>query len=156
MDIGTLGELDVINYLRKIKACSIYVPLNDKGIDLVAVIGKRFYQIQVKTSKFQKHSYFWFDLHEDKMVYSNNTLYVFVCKVPSRHRMMGKKWNFIVVPSQQIRKWIGEGKMARKKSNPKIFNMFFYPDEVDSRWLYKNKRKEIDLTKYWNNFSNMD
>ncbi len=151
-DIGTLGELEVMEYLSKVKGCSVYVPLVDRGIDLIAVARKSFYQIQVKTSKFQRASYFWFDLHERKMVYTRNTYYIFVCKIPGRHKLMGKKSNFIVVPSLKIRGWIAQGAIARKQSDREIFNIFIYPDDAKRTWTYKNKKRNIDFTPYWNRF----
>lgn len=79
-EIGLLGELEVINFLKKLKH-SVYVPLKDEGVDFISVGRSGFYQLQVKTSMFQKKSYFWFDLHKNKMKYSDNTFYIFVCKV---------------------------------------------------------------------------
>jgi len=52
--IGHLGEMAVMDFLQKRKSMEVYLPIKDKGIDLVAVKGGNFYQIQVKTSKFQK------------------------------------------------------------------------------------------------------
>ena len=77
----------------------IYLPLKEKGIDFVAVKSGKFYEIQVKTSMFQKNSYFWFDLYKSKMVYSKNTFYVFVCLTMSRRQFMNKANNCIVIPS---------------------------------------------------------
>jgi len=81
MEIGIIGELQVIEHLKKKLNVITYLPYQDKGIDFIIVKGNRFYQIQVKTSKLQKFSYFWFDLMLDKMVFSNNTIYIFNCFV---------------------------------------------------------------------------
>ena len=69
MEIGVLGELQVIDYLEKELSYENYIPMKDRGIDLISVKKNNFYYIQVKTSKFQKGSYFWFDLILEKMIY---------------------------------------------------------------------------------------
>ena len=58
--IGHIGEIRVIEFLHKKKDMAIYLPLKDRGIDFIAVRKNHFYQVQVKTSMFQKNSYFWF------------------------------------------------------------------------------------------------
>ena len=87
--IGHIGELQAISEMEK-EGFSIYLPMKDKGIDFIAVKNNKSTQIQVKTSKFQKESYFWFDLHKSKMIYSENTYYVFVLYVLPRRKMLGK------------------------------------------------------------------
>ncbi len=151
---GFLGEVEVIDYLRKVKKLEIYIPMKDIGIDFVAK-GKHFYEIQVKTSVFQKHSYFWFDLHKQKMVYSRNTYYILVCKSIARRNFMGKSHNFIVIPSIHIKRWIENGSIIGKRNNENVFNLFVYPKFEEKTWIYKNKGRVIDLTRYWNNFKNI-
>lgn len=153
--VGHLGELEVIEFLSKKKKHSIYLPLKDKWIDFISVYKDNFYQIQVKTSMYQKNSYFWFDLYKDKMVYSKNTFYVFVCKSLGRRKFMGKKSNFLVIPSIAIKNWIRNKSLAEKKNYPGVLNIFIYPDFDSRKWVYKNKGKLLDLTKYWNNFSQL-
>ncbi|MBW2995319.1 hypothetical protein KY312_03125 [Candidatus Woesearchaeota archaeon] len=153
--IGHLGELEVIDYLRKEKKHTIYLPLKDVGIDFISTIKDNFFQIQVKTSMFQKNSYFWFDLYKKKMVYSKHTFYVFVCKSLGRRNFMGKKHNFIIIPSLHIKKWIKNKKLAEKTNTPGVINVFIYPDKERKKWTYKNKGKSIDFTKYWNNFDQL-
>jgi len=153
--VGFLGELDVIEHLAKQRKHEIYIPLKDKGIDFVSTKNQNFYQIQVKTSMFQKGSYFWFDLYEEKMRYSPNTLYIFVCKVLERRQFMGKSHNFLVIPSLQIKRWAADGKIARKKGARGVFNIFIYPDFKSKKWFYRNKGKKINLTAYWNNFDRL-
>lgn len=150
--VGHLGELEVIGCLRKEKKHDIYLPLKDKGIGFISISKYNFYQIQVKTSMYQKNSYFWFDLYKKKMVYSKNTFYIFVCKSLSRRNFMGKKQNFLIIPSLMIKNWINNGQLAEKKNYPGVLNIFIYPDFKSRKWIYKNKRKKLDLTKYWNNF----
>ena len=70
--LGHIGELQVIDYLEKNEKCSIFLPMKDKGIDFIAVRNTRSVQVQVKTSKFHKNSYFWFDLSIKKMGSSPN------------------------------------------------------------------------------------
>ncbi len=65
---------------------------------------------------------------------------------------MGKSKNFLIIPSQDIQKWVRTGSVADKKGNSNIISLFVYPDFDNERWLYRNKGKEIDLTPYWNNF----
>ena len=153
--IGHLGEIEVINHLRKDEGFAIYLPIKDKGIDFVAVKNNVCCQIQVKCSMFQKNSYFWFDLKKNRMIYSDNTYYVFVMFTLPRRRFMGKAKNFLIIPSLTIRDWIRNGKFVTKKGDPNIINVFVYPDLENRRWLYRNKGKEIDVTSYWNNFSVM-
>ena len=66
--IGHIGELQIINDLQKNHGFEIYLPLKDKGIDFIATKNEKAIKIQVKTSKFQKNSYYWFDLHKNKMI----------------------------------------------------------------------------------------
>ena len=153
--VGHLGELEVIDYLRKNKRHDIYTPLKDKGIDFISVGKKGFYQIQVKTSMFQKKSYFWFDLYKHKLVYSKNTYYIFCCKSLGRRKFMGKSSNFIVIPSLKLKDWITKRKIVSKKGNLNLFNIFIYPDPKKKKWIYKNKGKVIDLTSYLNNFDKL-
>jgi hypothetical protein len=154
--IGFLGELDVIEYLTKNKGMEVYIPMKDKGIDLLCTGKNSFFKIQVKTSTFQKGSYFWFDLHEHKLIFSKNTYYIFVCKLYGRRQFMQKSMNMLVIPSLKLKKWVETGRIARKKSNADIFNIFVYPYEKERRWVYRNKGKEIDWTSYWNNFNFLD
>jgi len=154
--VGHLGELEVIDFLRRERKHEIYLPLKDQGIDFISSIDDRFYQIQVKTSMFQKNSYFWFDLHEEKLRFSKNTLYIFVCKSLGRRNFMGKHNNFLVIPSMKIKEWILKNRLARKKRNRNIFNIFVYPDLKNKKWIYRNKQERIDITRYWNNFGYFD
>ena len=154
--VGHLGELEVIDFLRKEKKHSIYLPLKDQGIDFISVSKDNFYQIQVKTSMYQKNSYFWLDLYEKKMVYSNNTFYIFVCKSLGRRAFMGRKHNFLVIPSMMLKKWIETKEIAEKKNYPGVLNIFIYPDFKLNKWSYKNKGKSIDLTQYWNRFEQIN
>ena len=99
LDNGKIFEEFVNSFLSEILGHT-FIPvggLKDRGIDFVSVLENKFYQIQVKTSKFQKGSYFWFDLHKNKIVYSKNTYYVFVCKSLGRRRFMNKKHNFFII-----------------------------------------------------------
>jgi hypothetical protein len=154
--IGHLGEMEIMDFLQKKKSMAIYLPLTDKGIDLLAVKGSNFYQIQVKTSKFQKTSYFWFDLYGKKMVYSANTFYIFVCYTLGRRQFMSKTYNYFIVPSLHIKQWINDGILVTKKNDSDCFNVFLYPDEDSKCWEYRNKGKKIDWSPYWNNFACFD
>ena len=154
--IGHIGEIKTIEYLKKKKGMALYLPFKDVGIDFVATRGNHFYQVQVKTSTFQKNSYFWFDLYKHKMVYSKNTFYIFVCYTLPRRKFMGKSSNYLVIPSLNLKKWIGQGKIAPKQGNKNCFNIFIYPDQDNNSWTYKNKGKQINLTSYWNNFVYFD
>lgn len=149
--IGHLGELLVIDKLRKDLRHTVYFPLKDEGIDFVSEKNNNFFKIQVKSSIFQKNSYFWFDLHEKKLVYSKNIFYVFVC-VGLARRFMGQNNNFLIVPSLKLKEWVRSEKLARKKNESGIFNIFVYPDLDNKKWVYKNKGKMIDLTDFWNKF----
>tara|TARA_Y100000817_G_scaffold137323_1_gene107687 strand:- start:132 stop:638 length:507 start_codon:yes stop_codon:yes gene_type:complete len=162
MEIGVLGELQVIDYLEKELSYENYIPMKDRGIDLISVKKNNFYYIQVKTSKFQKGSYFWFDLILEKMIYSKNTIYIFNCFVNERRTFMGKKRNLLVIPSNDIKNWINKKQIhitTKKKSSGngtnKAIRFFVYPDFKNKKWIYKGnskiKEKLIDLTKYWNN-----
>ena len=88
MEIGVLGELQVIDYLEKKLELENYLPMKDRGIDFISIRKDKFYKVQVKTSKFQKNSYFWFDTVLDKMIFSNNTVYIFNCFVNERRNRM--------------------------------------------------------------------
>ena len=149
--IGHIGELQAISQME-VEGYAIYLPMKDKGIDFIAVKDNQSTQIQVKTSKFQKESYFWFDLHKSKMIYSENTYYVFVLYVLPRRKMLGKAKNYLVIPSLDLKKMIESGAIAQKKGNNNILNIFVYPNEENKKWVYRNKGQEIDLTRYWNEF----
>lgn len=150
--IGLFGELWAIEELQKKKKTEIYLPLKDTGIDFVAIKGETTFSIQVKTSMFQKNSYFWFDLHKSKMRYNKNVYYIFVCATLARRKMMGKSRNFLVIPSLDLKKLIQSGEIPSKGGNDNVLNIFVYPNFDNKTWTFKNKKKSIDLTKYWNDF----
>lgn len=152
--IGHLGEIRTIEHVQKELGMEVYLPLKDKGIDFVAGKGDRLVHVQVKTSMLQKRSYFWFTLHKHKMRFTDSTFYVFVCHTMPRRRFMGKSQNFIVIPSRVLQKWMSTGKLAAKKGDKGCFDIFLYADDESTpkTWTYRNKRKSIDWTAYWNNF----
>jgi hypothetical protein len=152
--IGHIGELQAIAQMED-KGFSIYLPMKDKGIDFIAVKNNKSTQIQVKTSKFQKESYFWFDLHISKMIYSENTYYIFVLYVLPRRKMLGRAKNYLIIPSLDLKRMIELEEIASKKGNDDILNIFIYPDEESKNWIYRNKGQGINLTKYWNNFDEL-
>ena len=122
--IGHIGELQVIEELQKKQKVEVYLPLKDKGIDFIGVHNNTSVQVQVKTSKFQKNSYYWFDLYKNKMVYSKNTFYVFVLYVLPRRKMMGKSKNFLVIPSLDLEKYIKNESIVSKQSDKNCLNNF--------------------------------
>ena len=65
---------------------------------------------------------------------------------------MGRKENYIVIPSKQIEQWVQNDEIATKKGNDNVMNIFIYPDFEKNEWNYRNKGKTLDLTSYWNNF----
>ena len=150
--IGHIGELQVINELQKNQNVEIYLPMKDKGIDFIGVGNNNSVQIQVKTSKFQKEQYYWFDLYKNKMIYSENTFYIFVLYVLPRKKMMGKSKNFLIIPSTDLKNYVSEN-FVPKKNDKNCLNLFIYPNEKDKTWIYKNKGSTLDLTSHWNNFS---
>ena len=151
--IGHIGELQVINVFQRRQNVEIYLPMKDRGIDFIGVHNNKSIQIQVKTSTFQKEKYYWFDLYGHNMVYSKNTFYIFVLYILPRRKMMGKSKNYLIIPSLDIQSYISKGIFVPKQNNENCFNVFIYPNEKDKTWIYKNKGKSIDLTKYWNNFN---
>ena len=150
--LGHIGELQIIQDLQKDHKFEIYLPIKDKGLDFIGLKNNTSIQIQVKTSKFQKESYFWVDLHKNKMVYSKNTFYIIVLYVLPRRRMMGKRKNYLIIPSLDLKEMIKSKSIVPKKGDSNIFNIFIYPNKEKKEWLYKGKGKIKDLTKYWNNF----
>ena len=149
--IGHIGELQVIEEIQKKYKYEVYLPMKDKGIDFIATKNNNSVQVQVKTSKFQKNSYYWFDLSKKKMIYSSNTFYILVLYVPPRRTMMGKRKNYLIIPSLDLKKMIANRQIASKKNDPDTLNIFIYPE--DKRWIYKNKGKTLNMTEYWNNFN---
>lgn len=148
--IGHIGELQVIEEIQKNYKYEVYLPMKDKGIDFIASKNNNSVQVQVKTSKFQKNSYYWFDLSKKKMIYSSNTFYILVLYVLPRRTMMGKRKNYLIIPSLDLKKMIANREIASKENDPDTLNIFIYPE--DKRWIYKNKGKTLDMTGYWNNF----
>ena len=110
--LGHIGELQAIEHMEK-EGFAIYLPMKDKGIDFIAVKNNLSTQVQVKTSKFQKNSYFWFDLSIKKMVYSPNTMYVFVMYVLPRRKMLSKTKNYLVIPSLELKELIENENLER-------------------------------------------
>jgi len=151
--IGHIGEIKVVEFFQKKKLLSVYLPLKDKGIDFIVVKEDKFFQIQVKTSMFQKGSYFWFDLYKHKMIYSENTFYIFVCFTMNRRQFLGKADNLIVIPSLNLKEWITSKDIMSKQGDEDCLNIFLYPDQQNKKWKYRNKGKELDWTSYWNNFT---
>jgi hypothetical protein len=150
--VGQLGELQAIERLTKKFKYNAYFPLKDVGIDFIAEKNGRFFKVQVKTSSFQKNSYFWFDLHRKKMVYESCTYYMFVCHTLVRRRFMGRSSNILIIPSLYLRTLIEDGVLPHKGGDRGIFNIFVYPDDETKTWKYRNKGVEIDWTEYWNNY----
>ena len=150
--IGHIGELQVINELQNNQNVEIYLPMKDKGIDFIGVGNNNSVQIQVKTSKFQKEQYYWFDLYKNKIIYSENTFYIFFLYVLPRRKMMGKSKNFLIIPSSDLKNYVSEN-FVPKKNDENCLNLFIYPNEKDKTWIYKNKGSTLDLTSHWNNFS---
>lgn len=150
--LGHIGEIQVINELES-KNFKTYMPLKDVGIDFVSEKNNIFFQIQVKTSKFQKNKYFWFDLYKSKMHYHKNIFYIFVMYIPPRRKMMGKSKNYLIIPSMDLKKLISSNSLPHKLNSPDTINLFIYPDEKLKKWEFKNKNKTLDLTTYWNNFA---
>ena len=153
--LGHIGELQIIDDLQKNHNFEIYLPIKDKGLDFIGLKDNYSIQVQVKTSKFQKNSYYWIDLHKNKMVYSKNTFYIFVLYVLPRRKMMGKRKNYLIIPSLDLKKMIQNKSLSTKKTDSNILNIFIYPDLENSKWIYKGKGKMVDLTKYWNNFNTL-
>ena len=150
--IGHLGELLVMEHVAKRLKLPVYLPLKDTGIDFVAGRGELYCEIQVKTSALQKNSYFWFDLHREKLVVHANMFYVLVCYTLPKHTFMGSHSNFLVLPSEDLQKWITTSRIAPKEGNPKIFNIYVYPDEEKRTWTYRNKGCELDWTRFCDNW----
>lgn len=146
----------MMELFQKTYKMEVYLPLKDTGIDFVLVGKNKAFQVQVKTSMFQKESYFWFDLYKQKMRYGANIVYVFVCMTLNRRTFMGKKQNFFVVPSLLIKEWIDSHMLASKKNNDDCLNIFVYPDFDNKKWMYRNKGKQIDWTPHWNSFQSFD
>lgn len=153
--IGNIGEIQTIDFLKRELGFAVYLPLKDVGIDFIGVKKDSFFQFQIKTSTFQKNSYFWFDLHKHKMVYGKNVYYIFVCYTMPRHNMMGKAQNYIIIPSLDLKRWISSGEFPLKKGSDSVLNIFLYPKVTEKKWAFRNKGKEIDWTKYWNNFKSI-
>mgnify|MGYP004173783393 FL=1 len=166
MEIGVVAEMQVIEHFEKNLKMHSYIPLKDRGIDFIAVKDEKFFNIQVKASRFLKNSYFWFDLVLEKMFYSKNTFYIFNCFVNERRTFMGKKRNFLVIPSNKIKSWIkdkdilvSEKKKSGGQSKTPTIRFFVYPDFQNKKWFYiggaKTDKKKIDLTNYLNNFDEL-
>jgi len=147
-----MGELQIIDELQKQHKFEIYLPLKDKGIDFIGVKNNNSVQIQVKTSIYQREDYYFFNLHKSKMVYTKNTFYIFVLYVLPGGKMMGKKRNFLILPSLVLQEMIKNESIVSKKGDAEILPIFIYPDEEGRKWIYKFKGKSVDLTNYWNHF----
>lgn len=150
--LGHIGEMQVIKELEN-KKFKIYMPLKDIGIDFISQKDDSFFQIQVKTSKFQKNKYFWFDLYKSKMKYHKSIYYIFVLYIPPRRKMLSKSKNYLIIPSLVLKKLIESNALPHKKNAPDTINLFIYPDEIQKKWEFRNKNKKIDFTKYWNKFN---
>ena len=150
--LGHIGELQIIEDLQKNHNFEIYLPIKDKGLDFIGLKNNSSIQVQVKTSKFLKESYFWIDLYKNKMIYSKNTFYIIVLYVLPRRKMMGRRKNYLIIPSLDLQEMIESKLIASKKNDSNILNIYIYPNKDNKKWIYKSKGKVIDFTKYWNNF----
>ena len=150
--IGHIGELQAIEEFEKKHKFEIYLPMKDKGIDFIGVHNNSSVQVQVKTSKFHNSKYYWMDLYKNKMIYSENTFYVFVLYVLPRRKMMGKSKNFLVIPSLDLKEYIENKSIVSKKNDDNCLNNRIYPLLDEKKWIYKSKGSELDFTKYWDNF----
>ena len=147
--IGMLGEISAIEVFRR-EGYEVYIPFKDIGIDFLALKNNKVFRLQVKTSKFQKGKYFWFDLYKSKLVFQESVFYFFVFYHGERRTFLGSKKNFLCVPSMQIQDWISQNKLPSKKGNNDVINFFVYPDFKNKVLLFKNKSSILDLTSFHN------
>lgn len=66
--------------------------------------------------------------------------------------MMGKRKNYLIIPSLDLKEMILNKELSPKKGDPNIINIFIKPDLENNKWIHNGKGKTKDFTKYWNNF----
>lgn len=147
--IGMLGELEVIEHYKR-KGYEIYTPIRDNGIDLIMEKNNVFLQLQIKTSLYQRKKYFWFDIYKSKMRYGKNIFYVFVCKCLDRRKFMGKKENFLILNSLDLKKMLTNGEIPPQAKKKDVHSLFIYPEQNENKWYFRGKGKIIDFTKFLN------
>ncbi len=146
--IGHIGEMFVINEFDKELEMEVYLPLKDTGIDFVALKNNVAFQIQVKTSMFQKNSYFWFDIKKSRI--RKKSYFIFVCHTLNRQKFNGSSKNYLIIPAETILDWIEKKQIPNKENSIDVYNIFLYPPkDENNKWLFRNKSKEIDWTGYF-------
>ena len=142
--IGHIGELQVIEEFQNKHKIEVYLPMTDKGIDFIGVHNNSSVQVQVKTSKFHNSKYYWMDLYKNKMIYSENTFYVFVLYVLPRRKMMGKSKNFLVIPSLDLKEYIENKSIVSKKNDDNCLNIRIYPF-LDEKIVHEDNNNIKDV-----------
>jgi len=140
--IGKSGELLVAGELLS-QGYDVFIPLVDAGIDLVAKVGKKFVQIQVKQSKLYqrggKFTHYWQSLR--KKTFDNNKgkniFYVFVLK-------RGTETNFLIVPSL----WIEENSSKFDLDKNERYQLYFSP--IKDGEIREVRKSGLDMTKFLN------
>lgn len=142
---GKSGELLVAGELLG-RGYDVFVPFVDAGIDLVAMVGKRFVQIQVKQSKLYhrrgKPTHYWqtlkkktFDKNKGKDVF-----YVFVLKHEA-------ETNYLIVPSL----WIDENADKFDLVKGERWQLYFTP--IKDGKIREVRKSGLDMTPFLNNWN---
>lgn len=142
--IGKSGELLVAGELLS-QGYDVFLPFVDAGIDLVAKVGKKFVQIQVKQSKLYqrrgKNTHYWQSLR--KKTFDNNKgkniFYVFVLK-------RGTETNFLIVPSL----WIEEHSSRFDLDKNEKYQLYFSP--IKDNKIREVRKSGLDMTLFLNNW----
>lgn len=141
---GKSGELLVASELLS-QGYDVFLPFVDCGIDLVAMVGKRFVQIQVKQSKLyhrrEKPTHYWQSLRKKAFDDNKgeNVFYVFVLK-------RGTETNFLIVPSLWIEK--NNNKFDLDKNDR--YQLYFSP--IKDNRIREVRKSGLDMTRFLNNW----
>ena len=142
---GKSGELLVAGELLS-QGYDVFIPFVDAGIDLVAKVGKRFVQIQVKQSKLYqregKPTHYWQTLRKKTFDRNkgNDIFYVFVLKHET-------EINYLIIPSL----WIDQN--ADKFDLDKNERWQFYFTPIKEEKIKEVRKSGLDMTPFLNNWN---
>jgi len=144
---GKSGELLVAGELLS-RGYNVFIPFVDAGIDLVALIDKRYVSIQVKQSKLYqrrgKFTHYWQSLNKKSFDQNKgkDVFYIFVLK-------HGTEINYLIVPSL----WIDENSEKFDLVKGERWQLYFTP--IKDGKIREVRKSGLDVTLFLNNWDTL-
>lgn len=161
MDTSSLGLLEVFQQLLRLEY-GTFVPVRDKGVDVVGFNPKRgkFVALQVKTSKQHLDRYkakggeygYWWEVPQDKHseVKGDGVFYVFVgLGFDVKDRNILHK-DFFIIESSELEEYFSSRKIYFN-SKSKIWRIELYLDSASKRFLCAHDNS-CDFSAYHNSW----